>query len=79
MEKISKKMLEVVKAIHDRGGVASAHEISEQSKISYVTTQKYLKELKNMKIITEIIEDKTQGKIKRYSINYDFLRSEDVD
>jgi len=88
MEKINKKMLEVIKIIHKRGGVASAHEIYEESKqeskIAYVTIQKYLEELEHMKIVVPLEKhsEKIKGKkskIIRYSLNYDFLHSEDVD
>lgn len=87
MEKISEKMLEVIKIIHKRGGVASAHEIYEeskkQSKIAYVTIQKYLKELEGMNIVVSLEKhpERIKGKkskIIRYSLNYDFLHSEDV-
>ncbi len=78
MEKISEKMLEVIKIIHKRGGVASAHEIykdsKEKSKIAYVTIQKYLKELIDRKLVIEIIDDKNpEGKVKRYSIDYNYV------
>jgi response regulator of citrate/malate metabolism len=76
-------MLEVIKTIDRRGNTATANEISKDSKISYVTVQKYLKELEQMNIIIlDKKSDKVTGqksKIIRYSLNYKYLNSKDVD
>lgn len=67
--KVSKKEVEIVRIIHDRGGSATAHEISDKSGISYITVQKYLKRLKKDKMIVSV----EKGNKIEYSLNYDFI------
>jgi len=75
-KELNEKMLEVIKII-DKRKLITANEISEMSGISYITVQKYLNELKNEGIVIEALEDKSQGKIKRYSLNYKYLHSKE--
>jgi len=79
-EELSEKMLHLIKTLNRIGGVASVHKISKETKISYITVQKYLKELEALKIVTkEIYSDReTSGKRSRtilYKLNYDYLNS----
>lgn len=72
--KIKKKALQIVKCIPKLGGTATANRIKKKSGISYVTVQKYLKDLERDKIIKSY---KNKGR-KYYSINYEYLHSDKV-
>lgn len=70
--KIGKKALQIVRCIPELGGTATANRIKKKSGISYVTVQKYLKKLEELKIIKS---SKYENR-KRYSLNYEYLHSD---
>ena len=70
--KIKKKTLQILKCIPKLGGTATANKIKKKSGISYVTVQKYLRELERDKIIKYY---KNKGR-KYYSIDYEYLHSD---
>lgn len=79
--KINKKALQIIKEIHERGGAITAYEISRRTGVAYVTVQKYLKALKELKIVSSDETKKTKGKDGkkskniRYNVNYKYLHS----
>lgn len=50
---LNSKMREIVRILHKKGGAMSPNEIAEETGLSYVTVQKYLKELLKKGVITE--------------------------
>ena len=83
-EIINKKIIELVKDISKEGGGVTAYEISKRTGIAYVTVQKYLRALKELKIVLsdETKETKGEGSKKskniRYYINYKYLHSKRI-
>ena len=65
---IKDKARTIIDYIHKIGGYATANEIAEETGLSYLTVQKYLKELKKDKIILHVNKGAKQ---KKYSLNYD--------
>ncbi len=58
----------IIDLVHKIGGYVTANKISKETKISYLTVQKYLKKLEKNNIL--IISSK-KSKQKKYSINYE--------
>jgi response regulator of citrate/malate metabolism len=54
---LNAKATSILKYIDDHGGMATAHEISKDTGISYKTVQKYLKMMLERKILTEQLHD----------------------
>lgn len=75
---LNSKERDIIGFIYRRGGFVSANEISKETGISYVTVQKYLKELLKKEIIIEEKSKKlkkrtTKSQTKRYSLNPEVL------
>jgi len=52
-QKLNSKMREIIRIIHKKGGAMSPNEIAEQTGLSYVTVQKYLKQLLEQGVLIE--------------------------
>jgi len=50
---LNAKEREIIRIIHKKGGAMSPNEIAEETGLSYVTVQKYLKKLSEKGVITE--------------------------
>jgi len=78
--RINSKITSIILSLHKKGGAMTANEISKDTKIAYLTVQKYLRKLEEWRIIL-IIKDKGKRKIhggkrsetKRYNLNYDLI------
>jgi uncharacterized membrane protein len=86
---INSKMSEIIQVLHKQGGAMSANEISTETGISYVTVRKYIKDLIDHLIITEVMrksmgfvaivkkKNKGRSRTKRYSLNYGVIFKDD--
>ncbi|MFA7708346.1 MAG: winged helix-turn-helix transcriptional regulator [Candidatus Pacearchaeota archaeon] len=70
---IKDKARTIIEYIHKVKGYATANEIAEETGLSYLTVQKYLKELEDDKIILNVNKGSKQ---KKYSLNYDKILGE---
>lgn len=70
---IKDKARTIIEYIHKVKGYTTANEIAEETGLSYLTVQKYLKELEDDKIILNVNKGSKQ---KKYSLNYDKILKE---
>ena len=81
---INKKVIKLIKEISKEGGGMTAYEISQRTGIAYVTVQKYLTALKELKVILSDETKETKGKKGKrsknviYYIDYDYLHSSKI-
>ncbi|MCK5624881.1 helix-turn-helix domain-containing protein [Candidatus Pacearchaeota archaeon] len=80
---VNKKAMEILKSIHNSEGSMTANKISEKTGIAYVTVQKYLKALKETKLVVQKEKGAKKKKGQKsksihYSLNYNYLHSKEI-
>ncbi|MCW8966228.1 MAG: MarR family transcriptional regulator [Candidatus Pacearchaeota archaeon] len=76
---LKSKERDMISFIYETGGFVSANEISKETRIAYVTVQKYIKEFLKKEILIEekskqLKKKTTKSQTKRYSINPEVLK-----
>ena len=85
MKKIDKKMAEMIKQIHKKGGYMSTREVAEATGFAYLTVEKYLKQLEEKKIVFDsgnksfVKKKNKRGAVKRWQLNYKLILSSNRD
>lgn len=86
---INSKMQEIIQVLHRQGGFMSANELSKETGIAYITIRKYIEDLRDHLIITEVKrkfaefvaitkkKNPKRSRTKRYSLNYGVIFKDD--